>query len=737
MIPPSWARSILGRWLNLVLLAMSAALLAPAAATPASLAKAYRETPSPARRTALERYAAAHRKSTNGALARLALGVTAFEQKDWAGAIQHLGEIRLPKLADYVAYYLAAARLESKDVVLNPKGLSPVYGSPAPSPLAARAAVLEGRTLVAASAARDAIRILTARYDGLPQPQGDMTLAAAYEAAGDRPRAALTYQQVYSRHPLTYAATQAETALEGLKAALGSAYPPPPLALMLTRADRLLEGRDWPRARAEYQSLGARLGGPEGDLAKVRVGVADYFAGNTGQAHQYLRSLTSKSGSEADAERLYYLAECARRLGNDEEMTEHLKRLGRAYPRSGWRLKALVSAANRYLLINEPDKFVPLYKSAYEDFPADPQASYCHWKVAWNSYINRKRDADDRMRKHLETFSSDTSASAALYFLGRLAERDRHWAEARAYYAALSDLYPNYYYGLQARERLAQSKLAGAAPAPKTLAYLGRIPFPARPEGPPAKASPATALRIERARLLRSAGLDDLAESELRFGGRTGEQGTLLALELARGSAAPHDKLRFMKSMHVDYLAIPVGQAPAAYWENLFPLPFRSDVVRSSRQNNLDPFKVAGLIRQESEFNPRAVSRTNAHGLTQVMPGTGRQLAPKVGIRRFNSRMLFQPSVNLKLGTFYMRSLLDKWDGKWEETLASYNAGPNRVAEWAGWHSYEEPAEFIETIPFTETREYVQAVLRNAAMYRLIYQEKPAPAAAAKPRRTD
>ncbi|HWQ56447.1 MAG TPA: transglycosylase SLT domain-containing protein [Bryobacteraceae bacterium] len=737
MILPFWAKSTRGRWLNLALLLIFAALLAPAAETPASLAKTYREAPSPARRTALERYAAAHSKSINGVLARLALGVTAFEQKDWPGAIQHLNNLRLPKLADYVAYYVAAARLESKDVVLNPKGLSPVYGSPAPSPLAARAAVLEGRTLVAASAARDAIRILTARYAELPQPQGDMALAAAYEAAGDRSRAALSYQLVYYQHPLTYPAIQAETALAGIKTALGSAYPPPSPALMLTRADRLLEGRDWQRARAEYQLLGAQLGGPEGDLAKVRAGVADYLAGNTGEAHQHLRSLNSKSGSEADAERLYYLAECARRLGNDEEMMEHVKRLGRAYPRSTWRLKALVSAANRYLIINEPDKFVPLFKSAYEDFPADPQAPYCHWKVAWNSYINRKRDADDRLRKHLETFPLDTSASAALYFLGRLAERDRHLAEARAYYSALSDLYPNYYYGLQARERLSDTKLARAVPASKTLAYLSGIRFPPRPEGPPANASPATVLRIERARLLRSAGLDELAESELRFGSRSGEQGTLLAMELARGGAEPHEKLRFMKSMRIDYLAIPVKQAPAAYWENLFPLPFRNDVVRNARQHNLDPFKVAGLIRQESEFNPRAVSRTNAHGLTQVMPGTGRQLAPKVGIRRFNSKMLFQPSVNLKLGTFYMRSLLDKWDGKWEETLASYNAGSTRVAEWAGWYSYDEPAEFIETIPFTETREYVQAVLRNAAMYRLIYEEKPAPSTAAKPRRAD
>jgi soluble lytic murein transglycosylase len=130
---------------------------------------------------------------------------------------------------------------------------------------------------------------------------------------------------------------------------------------------------------------------------------------------------------------------------------------------------------------------------------------------------------------------------------------------------------------------------------------------------------------------------------------------------------------------------------------------------------------VAALIRQESEFNPSAISHKSAYGLTQLMPATGRQLARRNGVRRFRTSMLFQPATSLRLGATYMRSMLDQWGGKWEETLASYNAGKARVDEWRTWSSFLEPAEFVETIPFTETREYVQAVLRNAAIYRRLY----------------
>ena len=123
-------------------------------------------------------------------------------------------------------------------------------------------------------------------------------------------------------------------------------------------------------------------------------------------------------------------------------------------------------------------------------------------------------------------------------------------------------------------------------------------------------------------------------------------------------------------------------------------------------------------------LDPQALSARHAYGLTQVEPATGRALARRAGIRRFSNRSLFQPAINLRLGACYLRTLLDQWGGKWEQTLASYNAGKSRVNDWITWNQYLEPAEFVESIPFTETREYVEAVLRNATLYRQLYAGK-------------
>jgi soluble lytic murein transglycosylase len=238
----------------------------------------------------------------------------------------------------------------------------------------------------------------------------------------------------------------------------------------------------------------------------------------------------------------------------------------------------------------------------------------------------------------------------------------------------------------------------------------------------PAEATSATTTRIDRSRLLRTGGLSDLADAELRFSARTDGQPALLGMEMAGSADAPYQGLRMMKSMASDYLNLPLASAPRKFWELLFPLPYREEVVANARTNDLDPYLVAGLIRQESEFNPGAVSRAKAYGLTQVRPATGRLFARQNGVARLTTSILCQPAANLKIGSSILRSMLDKQGGSVEQTLASYNAGPQRVVEWLTWNTYREPAEFVESIPFTETRDYVQAVLRNAEMYRRLYQ---------------
>ena len=653
--------------------------------------------------------------------ARFARGIEKYDGGRYGEAAQELAAAQplLPKLADYVAYYLAASHAELKDFAQVRKDLAPFRNLPAPSPLRGKAVILDARAATETGSPAEAISSLRAQYDEIPQPAGDFSLGQAYEAAHEPAQAATYYQRVYSLYPLTEFAPQAARAIESLRASMGASFPPPMPQQMLERGSRLLEAQEYSRARAEFSALLQELGGGEREIAAVRIGAADYLQRKTVQAFRYLQSLEVQS-PEADAERLYYIAECARRLNQDSAMLAAIQKQAQ-YTHSPWRLKALLSAGNHFLVVNQADSYVPLYRACYESFPEAAEASYCHWKVAWDSYLHSRADAAELLREQVVRFPAAANTSGALYFLGRLAEADKDLRSARGYYDLVVQRYPGYYYGLLAGERLKQPGIARATAGEPAAAFLKAVNFPERSAPSSYDPDSATARRIDRFRLLNDAGLTKLAEAELRFGARTDGRSHVLAMELARAADAPHQGLRDMKSLAPDYLTLAPDAAPDRFWQLLFPLPFRSDLVRQASAANLDPHILAGLVRQESEFNPRVISRANAYGLTQIVPSTGRQLARQAGIRPFRTNMLFQPTTNLQLGTRYLRSLLDRWEGKWEQTLAAYNAGASRVQEWLSWASYREPAEFVESIPFTQTRDYVQSVLRNAAAYRRIY----------------
>lgn len=155
--------------------------------------------------------------------------------------------------------------------------------------------------------------------------------------------------------------------------------------------------------------------------------------------------------------------------------------------------------------------------------------------------------------------------------------------------------------------------------------------------------------------------------------------------------------------------------------EVIYPFPYRDMVMREAEEWGVNPFLVAGLIRQESAFFAGARSSADARGLMQVLPSTGGQLARRIGPDRFESGTLYQPDVNLHLGTAYLRDMLARYDQDLPLVLSAYNAGPHRATRWRKFPEAGDPVRFTERIPFRETRGYVKNVTRNMEVYRFLY----------------
>jgi len=151
-----------------------------------------------------------------------------------------------------------------------------------------------------------------------------------------------------------------------------------------------------------------------------------------------------------------------------------------------------------------------------------------------------------------------------------------------------------------------------------------------------------------------------------------------------------------------------------AYPQGLLP------VIQTVADHGVDPHLVAAIIREESTYNPSAVSPAGALGLMQVTPQTGEMIAHRLGAEAFNRDRLFDPTYNIKLGSRYLGQLAEKFNHNPIYTIAAYNAGPDIVSKWAQQFGGSDPDEFIETIPYTETRLYVKRVLRTYREYKRV-----------------
>jgi soluble lytic murein transglycosylase len=589
--------------------------------------------------------------------------------------VQAQGPTNLPgKVADYQAYLAAEQHALAGNHTEVVESLKQVWTFQPVSPLLGKAAVLAAKSYEILGQYADALQLLRNYAERLPQPEGWALLARNAEAAGDNAGAAAYYQRVYFDYPASKEAADAEVAIGRLQAILAEHYPPAMPQVRLERAARLSRAGQGVRARKEYADMASEFGGLERDLARVR---------SVSDSHTALAALRV-GHPEADAERLYLTHSAARRAKMPEAGLAALDELGRLYPKSRWRLQTLIAQANAHLVRNEATDYEPLYRACYTEFPTEPDAAYCHWKVTWNAHMKRQGTA--MLEEHLRLFPQSEKASAALYFLGR--------------YSELASRYPLSYYTTLVRQKPARGALIDFQPG-STMKT-----------------------RMDRAQILEANGLPEWAEFELLWAAQneTNPYPAAMALSETAARRGAHDlSIRYIKRFATGYLTIPMESAPERFWKLAFPIPYRETLEANSRARGLDPYVVAALIRQESEFNPNAISRAKAYGLTQVLPSTGRQISRRVGITRFSPAMLFEPDVNLKLGTYYLKSLLDQQNGKWEQTLASYNAGKSRADAWSTWATYREPAEYIETIPFTETRNYIQIVLRNAHVYRRLY----------------
>jgi peptidoglycan lytic transglycosylase len=564
--------------------------------------------------------------------------------------------------------------------------------------------------------AQEAIDALNAYPATSSKPELLIERARAYQAAHQLPRAAKDYQTIFYKFPLADEAKPAGAGMTQMMHALGKEYTYPGAEMQEQRAQEFYNAHKWKEARAEFEKLLTMLkdpANPTRQRAQLRLA----------QCRVQLKGSPSLIASlktpdlDVDAERLYALSQAYRTAKKESEMFAALNSLAQTYPVSKWNEDGLMAAGNYHWVELEREQAAVAYQRVLDSYPTGKYAYNCEWRIAWVAYLDRRPDADDRLTSFLLKYPTSANAVDALYWLGRNSERAGNLAHARSFYNKAVDRFPQTYFGNAAAARLAKIGPGEENPAD----FLEKIP-PAPALRPLEEPVPVAAEdRWARAQALRSIGFDSSAEQELKNAYFASPSPRFL-LEAAQ---AAFDQGHFGAGMAYARTVIPNADArkfsevPVSAWKALFPLPYEAALRREAAKNNFDPMFAAGLVRQESTFQPDAVSHANAIGLMQLLPKTGKILARQIKVRYVKNK-LFDPEYNIELGMVYIANLVQQF-GSLEAAAAAYNAGEDRIAAWKAERNYEEIPELVESIPFTETRDYVQIVLRNAQLYRMIY----------------
>ena len=684
------------------------------------MAKQLLEQPGSTAYVAMERYAQKHRADQGGMLAHLVLGYAHLQDKDYSKADRELKLAAVPgsELSDYADFFLAQSAASSSADQQQVSTLLKGFGEKHPDSLFIRdAELIRANALIASKQNEEAIRVLEAMRDN--KADVELALGRAYAAVGQTAKAVSIWNHLYAEMPLSAEASAAQIELTKLGGVgLISA---PTLEQRRTRADLLMKGRRYDLAAAEYRGI---LDSIRSDMSQqslqhelqVKLGGALYRQRQQEQAKSLLESIPTTSEPH-EAERLYYLHEIARNKDDGDTERRVLAELIQKFPSSSWLQEALLSASNMYLLRPDYNSAIEYYSAQFKLFPEGKYSPYSHWKAAWlNLRIGNKDEAKRLMEEQIKLYPAGQEVPPALYWRARLAEEDGDLDHAGEYYAFILQRFTHYYYADLARERL-----RFRFDASKHDALLDKIPIQPDIDKSSFEA-PSDDLRVARAQLLTNAALFDFAVRELQA-----EPDKLYAkAEIARvylKADRPDRALQSFKRAVPGYFAGDITDMPSWAWNILFPKPYWSELTRYANANGLDPYLVASLIRQESEFNPQAVSHANAWGLMQLLPPVGKKLAKEVRMRHFSQEQLTDPNVNIQLGTRYFKQIVDSFDGKVQYALAAYNAGTDRVKAWQDQGPYRDINEFVESIPFTETREYVQAIMRNATVYRLLYSK--------------
>jgi soluble lytic murein transglycosylase len=643
------------------------------------------------------------KKSTESPQRSFLLGTAALRMGKGEEALPLLAEAerKLPLVADYAALYQAEALMKQKryaEAAAKAVAVARTY----PGSLLVRSAdKLAADSLFGAGDYRGALKAYQAFVEhyaaGGDSVDALFQSARSREGIGDKEGAAQVYRSVWLNNPASAQAKQSRERLADLEKSGVKATGFAPEEL-LRRASSLYTRNEFTAALKALATIPTD-GQPPGFASRVdfRTGMTHYRLRNFMLAEKYFLRATVSPVADINSEARFWRAKSLERLDQDAKAYALYMELVDEGKKQEFADNALIEAAGLRKNMGSFAEAAHLFELLPKSFPESKFVPRAAWEAAWCRYL--AGDYTVAAEAFKAQLKDDSVREKALYWLARALENTAN-VDAAAYYRQLLDEYPAGFYAtwyryrqgiadlrqpLGPRNALAELPLLSGFEKPRLLAALGMV---------------------EEARAEMAAARKRIGDRKVSFPGlarvylETGDYGSAIAL--------------FLQNRPIKW-----ETASLPLWTAGYPVAYMEQIRQQAAANGLSEGLVFALVRAESGFSPTIKSGVGAIGLMQLMPATARQTAGEKG--HFDPQRLVSPDCNLTLGTRHLRELLKGFDGDVVYSIAAYNAGATAVERWKKSFKGLKKDEFIENIPYQETREYVKKVYASAATYRQLY----------------
>lgn len=664
-----------------------------------------------------------------GALARLLRARIRFENKDFRGAADLLDSdifARLTRLGDYALWLRGRALKEAGEHRLATAAFESLLADHPGSLRSADTRLRWAESAIASGRAGE-VKGHLAEMNNANSPEALLLTAKAFESEGNQADAIGYFRKAFFYGGAGTAGTEAESKLKALGVDTTSAN----AEELKARAQRLLATGNAAGAFDAYSLLLERFpGSASPDVHLGRLSAAAKAGDHAKALTAFSAMPTAMAGRDQAYRDLIGTFAKAKLWPQARSAAEEMRQ---RHPQSPNTVKAWVDAGYAARDAKNKTEEGFFLRGALIAWPNAVEVAGAQFELAWLEHeAGNSSRAADMLIEHLARYADRDTANRgrAGYWSARNAEKAGRTSDACALYDALVYRYSANWYGHLGFERLTSMRsrgLCGSAPAfpsgslvPRAAANLKTVTVA------PETAGPKEIELAEKGEQLSTIGLFDWAIDEMKEAQKTARNSPRINLSLAKHYRLKGDNVNALLSLaksYPDYSQMFPEEMGREEWDIFYPHVAWDQITAWARQRDLDHYQVAGLIRQESVFNPTARSSANAYGLMQLLLPTARMMARKHGVSAplASHTELFEPALNIELGTAYMREQLDKY-GRVEYMAVAYNAGPNRVEQWRRTLPLEIDA-FVEAIPFRETRGYVQGIIRNTAQYRRLYDE--------------